>query len=533
MFFTDTVVSYRDDNRHLWTFIEPGDEEDSFAAPRPPAQPDIQGLPPRHYPEWDAATQDYRPDWVSVYEALHAGGDAGLIDRLLTKHAVLARQLERLLDQLKPQDRVRMRYQEQGSELDLDVALRSLIDWRAGAMPDPRILMSHRTDGRSIAVLLLLDLSASLNDAVPGTGQTRLALSQEAVALLAWAIDRLGDPFAIAGFHSNTRHEVRYQHILGFSERWGDAPKGRLAAVQAAYSTRMGAAMRHAAHYLGAQKADKKLLLVLTDGEPADVDVSDPRALILDTRQAVKELTLQGIHSHCISLDPHADAYVRDIFWPPFHRGGPGGTVARTPAQTVHGADGLSEGNRQDPARGRPRQTPLLQRQAPAQPARTGRAAGHAFADIEDAGEPLRLQVALDLRGAVAGAANQGHRGMLVAPGLLEQFFHEAGPAPGMLHVDAHRPLGHAGLLPFGGGADIHQRERAGLHLRQRVRRAQGRAGGGPCGNHQERSEARHGAASGYGETWGHRIKAFSVKHQKEWLSAAQMPCSIGKSRMR
>ena len=107
---------------------------------------------------------------------------------------------------------------------------------------------------------------------------------------------------------------MRYQHILGFSERWGEASKGRLAAVQAAYSTRMGAAMRHAAHYLGAQKADKKLLLVLTDGEPADVDVSDPQALILDTRQAVKELTQQGIHSHCISLDPNADAYVRDIF---------------------------------------------------------------------------------------------------------------------------------------------------------------------------------------------------------------------------
>ena len=132
--------------------------------------------------------------------------------------------------------------------------------------------------------------------------------------LLAWAIERLGDPFAIAGFHSNTRHEVRYQHILGFSERWGEASKGRLAAVQAGYSTRMGAAMRHAAHYLGAQKVDKKLLLVLTDGEPADVDVSDPQALILDTRQAVKELTQQGIHSHCISLDPNADAYVRDIF---------------------------------------------------------------------------------------------------------------------------------------------------------------------------------------------------------------------------
>jgi nitric oxide reductase NorD protein len=312
--FENTVVSYRDDNRHLWTFIEVGDEEGDFSEARPPAEEMPQGLPPRHYPEWDAASQSYRPDWVSVYEALHPSGDASRIDALLAQHAALARQLQQLLDLLKPQDRVRIRYQEEGSELDLDVAIRSLIDWRAGAQPDPRILMSHRTNDRSIAVLVLLDLSQSLNDTVPGTGQTRLALSQEAVALLAWAIDQLGDPFALAGFHSNTRHDVRYQHILGFGERWGDSAKARLAALQAAYSTRMGAAMRHAAHYLGAQTADKKLLLVLTDGRPSDVDVPDDQALVADTRQAVQELAQQGIHSHCISLDPQADAYVHNIF---------------------------------------------------------------------------------------------------------------------------------------------------------------------------------------------------------------------------
>ncbi|MBK7279266.1 nitric oxide reductase activation protein NorD [Candidatus Aalborgicola defluviihabitans] len=314
VFFENTVVSYRDDNRHLWTFIEAGDEEDSFNAERPPPEQAVHGLPPRHYPEWDAASQAYRPDWVSVYEALHPSGDARHIDALLAQHAGLARQLQKLLDLLKPQNRVRIRYQEEGSELDLDVAIRALTDWRAGAQPDPRILMSHRSDGRSIAVMVLLDLSQSLNDAVPGTSQTRLALSQQAVALLAWAMDRLGDPFALAGFHSNTRHDVRYQHIKGFGENWDDVPKARLAALQAQYSTRMGAALRHAARTLGAQTADKKLLLVLTDGRPSDVDVSDDQSLVLDTRQAVQELAQQGIHSHCISLDPQADAYVHDIF---------------------------------------------------------------------------------------------------------------------------------------------------------------------------------------------------------------------------
>ena len=317
VYFADTLVDYRDDNRQLWRFHELSDDEELFAENRPAAaSAEIDHLPPRHYPEWDHHSRGYRPDWVSLYESLHPAGDAALIDRLLDRHATLARRLKRLLDLLKPQERVRLRYQEEGSELDLDVAIRSLVDWRSGVTPDPRINMSHRSDGRNLAVLLLLDLSQSLADRVPsGDGeQTVLELSQEAVSLLAWSIDQLGDPFAIAGFHSNTRHDVRYLHLKGSSEPWGEAVKRRLAAMQAGYSTRIGAALRHAAHYLAASRSEKKLLLVLTDGQPSDVDVADGQLLIEDARKAVGELDRQGIFSYCISLDAHADEYVGRIF---------------------------------------------------------------------------------------------------------------------------------------------------------------------------------------------------------------------------
>ena len=317
--FDDTVVDYRDDNRQLWKFIEEGDEEAAFDEARRPQAAEVrQGLPPRHYPEWDYQSQTYRPDWVSLYEALHPSGKAADIDRLLAKHAALAKRLKRLLDLLKPQEKVRIRYQEEGSDLDLDIAIGSLIDFKSGITPDSRINMSHRTDGRDINVLLLLDLSESLNEKVAGTGnasgQTILELSQEAVSLLAWAIDCLGDSYAIAGFHSNTRHDVRYQHIKGFSERWDDTVKGRLAAMEAGWSTRMGAALRHAGHYLAARPADKKILLLLTDGEPADIDVDEPGHLRADARKAVEELAAKGVTTFCLSLDPGADEYVREIF---------------------------------------------------------------------------------------------------------------------------------------------------------------------------------------------------------------------------
>lgn len=319
VWFEDTEVDYRDDNRFMWIFLEDTDDEDEFhsehnsANPRAEQQED-RHLFTRHHREWDYRAGHYQPDWVTVHEAIHAAGDGARIDALLERHKPLARKLKRIVEFLKPQQHVRERYQEEGDELDLDVALRALVDYRSGSSPDPRIHQRHKHDGRDIAVLLLLDLSRSINDTPAGADTPLLQLSQEAVALLAWAIDALGDRFAIAGFASNTRHEVHYQHFKGFTEPWGELPKARLAAMQGAFSTRMGAVLRHGGQYLARQTAQKRLLLLLTDGEPHDVDVSDPRYLVEDTRKAVEELAASGVASYCVTLDPRADDYVRTIF---------------------------------------------------------------------------------------------------------------------------------------------------------------------------------------------------------------------------
>jgi len=318
IFFDDTEVSYRDDNRCIWHHYEEYDEADEVAVNEYHSEErevdSADSLPPRHYDEWDYISETYRPDWATVYERLHPSTTAHKVDRLMEKHAGLAKRLKKMIEMLKPQNKKRIRFQEEGEELDLDVALRSIIDFKSGQAPDPRINYSHTHDSRNIAVMLLVDTSQSLNERNQETGQTLLELSQEALAITAWTVEQLGDKFSIAGFSSDTRHEVRYQHIKGYSENYGDEVKARISAMEAKFSTRMGAAMRHAAHYLENQEAEKKLMLVLTDGEPADIDTKDPQMLIKDTRKAVEELQSKGIYSYCISLDPKADEYVQDIF---------------------------------------------------------------------------------------------------------------------------------------------------------------------------------------------------------------------------
>jgi nitric oxide reductase NorD protein len=84
--------------------------------------------------------------------------------------------------------------------------------------------------------------------------------------------------------------------------------------MSAELSTRMGAAIRHAATFLVRQPQSKKLLVVVTDGEPADIDVRDPQYLRLDAKKAVEQLSRSGIVTYCMSLDPHADEYVSRIF---------------------------------------------------------------------------------------------------------------------------------------------------------------------------------------------------------------------------
>jgi len=162
--------------------------------------------------------------------------------------------------------------------------------------------------------LLLLDLSQSTNERVRARETTVLELTREAAALLADAMARLGDPFAIHGFASNGRHEVGYRRFKDFDETHGPAAKARLAGMKGELSTRMGAAMRHAGSVLAGRPQKRKLLIVLTDGAPSDIDVRDPQYLRADARKAVEDLARGGVTTYCISLDPGADDYVARIF---------------------------------------------------------------------------------------------------------------------------------------------------------------------------------------------------------------------------
>ena len=271
-------------------------------------------LPPVHYAEWDHMIQLERPAWATVQERRPKAGDPTLIDGILSEHRRLIGRMKFILDAMQPQGVQRIRKLEDGDEIDLNAALASVIEMRMGSQPDPRIMMRSVRKTRDISVLVLLDLSHSTNDKVAGQEHTVLDLTRSACALLADAIQKVGDPFAIHGFCSDGRHDVNYWRFKDFDQPYDELAKARLAGMQGQLSTRMGAAIRHATAALKAQRSSKKLLLVITDGEPADVDVRDPQYLRHDTKKAVEAAARNGVTTYCMSLDPRADQYVSRIF---------------------------------------------------------------------------------------------------------------------------------------------------------------------------------------------------------------------------
>ena len=192
--------------------------------------------------------------------------------------------------------------------------LDAVISLRAGQAPDPRIYSATARKQRDLSVLVLLDISNSTNDPAQGASASVLELEIQATAILAWAMSALGDPFAIAAFCSDGKEDVHYYRIKDFNSAYDARARAYLAGLKGQLSTRIGVAMRHAANDLMAEHSHRRLLLVISDGEPADIDVDDRNYLVEDAQQAVRRIARAGIDTFCVGLDSGGDNYLHSIF---------------------------------------------------------------------------------------------------------------------------------------------------------------------------------------------------------------------------
>ncbi|MCM5571884.1 hypothetical protein M6I34_15295 [Burkholderiaceae bacterium FT117] len=309
---------YRDDNRHLWIdeaedaeLRAPRQEQAADGEPHRPDSPEpSQDEASVRYPEWDRLIARHRRRWARVVERTAAEATdspaAGGLQAELGRQASLARRLTARLvaRRVAPASGARERVFE-GDEFDPAALVDAQVARRMRRVPDSRVYMRQSCADAPIAFAILLDASASTaRPAGTGHGDASvLEVARVAALLCAAAVEAAGHRCEVSAFRSCGRDEVEVLRIKASGERAG-APVvvARAAGLDSRWSTRTGAAVRHMAAALARRPAGQRRLILLTDGEPWDIDVHDPRYLTDDLRMAVREAAGAGVGVACLDF---------------------------------------------------------------------------------------------------------------------------------------------------------------------------------------------------------------------------------------
>lgn len=274
----------------------------------------VDGPTHLHYPEWDWRTSTYRHPGATVWLLPAVSGSQQWVDDTLAARATMLHEIRRRFELLRAQ-RVRRRRQLDGPRIDLAAFIDGRAAYRAGLPLAQRLYQSEHRGRRDLAVLLLVDVSGS-TDGFIGGNQRVIDVEREALLLVCTALEGLQAAYSVQAFSGEGPQAVVVRSLKSFDEAYGDPVAQRIAGIEPEHYTRAGAALRHASALLMREPAEHRLLLVLSDGKPNDVDDYEGRYGVEDLRQAVTEARLQGIAPFCLTVDRQAANYLPFVFGP-------------------------------------------------------------------------------------------------------------------------------------------------------------------------------------------------------------------------
>lgn len=264
------------------------------------------------YPEWDYRMAAYREPGARVIVLPPTAGDPAWVEKTLKAHRAMLDAIRRRFELLRAQ-RMRLRRQRDGEDIDLDAYIESIADYRAGRSLSQRLYQTTRQARRDTAIALLIDISGS-TDAWVASHRRVIDVEREALLLVCLALESMGEPYCVQAFSGEGPDCVTVRELKRFDEHYGADVGTRIAALEPERYTRAGAAIRHAAATLMRKPASHRLLMLLSDGKPNDMDEYDGRYGVEDMRQAVTEVKLQGISPFCLTIDRQGASYLPQVF---------------------------------------------------------------------------------------------------------------------------------------------------------------------------------------------------------------------------
>ena len=264
------------------------------------------------YPEWNYRTGRYRDRGVTVQTLAPEPGSQSWVNRTLEGHRSILELIRRRFEMLQAR-RVLRRRQLDGDEIDFDTCVDAFADLKAGTHMPEGLYQRCRLAERNLAIMLLIDVSGSTDGWVSSTRRI-IDVEREALLLVCIALKEMGEPYAVMAFSGRGPQGVTVRRIKDFDEPYSNDIALRISSLEPERYTRAGAAIRHATALLMQQSASHRLLLLLSDGKPNDIDEYEGRYGAEDMRQAVNQARLQGLSPFCLTIDRQAAGYLPRIF---------------------------------------------------------------------------------------------------------------------------------------------------------------------------------------------------------------------------
>jgi nitric oxide reductase activation protein len=302
------------------------------------------------YDEWDFRDAEYKPNWCLLHEKKLADGETNFYKETLTNNSSLVYQIKKQFELVFPEMYRKQKRLEDGEEADLDAGIEALIDLRSNVTPDEKIYWRRNKTERSVAVALLIDMSASTAEAIDdGTTKSSnddwgapddpveymvwlrsrrteglrrsykriVDVEKEGIVLMVNSLETLGDDYGVYGFSGYGRENVEFYTIKDLDEKFSDTVSGRIDRIAPLHATRMGPAIRHTISKLENHEAKSRFMFLITDGRPQDRGYSregvEKEYAVYDTRQALLEAKQKGIVPFCLTVDKAGHDYLKTM----------------------------------------------------------------------------------------------------------------------------------------------------------------------------------------------------------------------------
>ena len=300
------------------------------------------------YDEWDFRAADYKPRWCIVKEKNVEEGEPNFFNEALRTYASLSNHIRRQFELIMPETFHKIYRLVDGEDLDLNAALEAWADLRMKVPPDDKIYWHRNRARRDVAVVFLLDMSASTAEAIDEGRQVVddrdapddpveymvwlrrrreglvrrnykriIDLEKESTVLLIQALESIGDTYGIYGFSGYGRENVEFYVIKDIEEGFSDKVKRRIDKITPLHATRMGAAIRHAITKLDGQDSATKILFLISDGRPQDRGYSregvEKEYAVHDTHMALLEAKRKHITPFCLTVDKAGHDYLKSM----------------------------------------------------------------------------------------------------------------------------------------------------------------------------------------------------------------------------